>query len=63
MIQEKHPLSKAFTSEILFEMQKKLKMGRSQLSKMSFNVIFFLKRGKIEKIIIVSPLEKLSLKI
>jgi hypothetical protein len=26
MVQEKHPLSKAFTSEILFEMQKKLKM-------------------------------------
>ncbi len=27
MVQEKHPLSKAFTSEILFEMQKKIKDG------------------------------------
>jgi hypothetical protein len=26
MVQERHPLSKAFTSEIVFEMQKKFKM-------------------------------------
>jgi hypothetical protein len=26
MVQERHPLTKAFKSEILFEMQKKLKM-------------------------------------
>jgi hypothetical protein len=30
---------------------------------MCFNVIFLLKRGKVEKIIIVGPLEKLPLKI
>jgi hypothetical protein len=79
MVQERHPLTKAFKPEILFEMQKKIKNGcyclfyslfhrwvlacRSWLSKMCFNVIFLLKRGKIEKIIIVSSLEELSLKI
>ncbi len=40
MVQEKHPLSKAFTSEILFEMPKKIKftfpyVGFS-LSKLAF---------------------------
>jgi hypothetical protein len=76
---KRHPLSKAFKSEILLEMHKKIKDGsycllyslfltlvlacRSLLSKMCFNVIFLLKRSKKEKIVIVGPLEKLSLKI
>jgi hypothetical protein len=79
MVQERHPLTKAFKSEIFVEMPKKIKDGfyclfyslfhrwvlacRSKLSKTYFNVIFLLKRGKIEKIIIVGSLEKLSLKI
>ena len=78
-VQERLPLWKAFTSEIFFEMQKKIKDGcyslyytlflmlglscRSYLLKMRFNVIFLQKRGKIEKTVMIDPLEKLSFKI
>ncbi len=65
MLQEKHPLTKAFKSEILFEMQKKFKMvvtvyfipfsiGGLQPVEVSFPkcglmLCFFLKEVKLKK--------------